>query len=78
MEIFSKNTESSCSATKEILRALLYLQLEQKFFLETPLTVIKASDHRTIDLNARTFSVVHTYHPDITEPVNFCNYEDLK
>ena len=39
-------------------------------YTEIPITIVKPSHYRNSDLNKLIHSVVHTYHPEITEPTN--------
>ena len=39
-------------------------------FKETPITTVKPTRCRNIDSNTLIHSVIHTYHPERTEPTN--------
>ena len=40
-------------------------------YIGNPITTVKPSHYRIIDLNLLIHSVVHTYHPETTESINF-------
>ena len=44
-------------------------------YVENPVTAVKPSQNRPKHLTTMVVSVVHTYHPEKTEPMNF-NYQD--
>ena len=45
-------------------------------YIETPIATVKPSQQRISDLNTLILSLVHTHHPEWTEPID-APYQDM-
>ena len=77
VEIISKISEVSCSILIEnsTLHLAAFLTARKRF-IWIPVTTLKPPYLRIIDLNTLNHSVVHTYHPELTEQ-NTAHYQDM-
>ena len=46
-------------------------------YIEVPITTVKPSQYRNKYINTLINSVVHNYHPELTEPINV-HYPDIE
>ena len=77
MEMFLENSEDLCSIKIENETThMATLQTGIRCCIEGPVTTVEPSHCRNVDSTRLVHPVIHTYHPDITEPNKF-HHQDM-